>query len=148
VGAPAVRADVPRAADVPFPVPPLAARSAVIAAPAPPPVLHLAPGAPGADEPPRRSELAEERALLDPARAALARGDAVSALAATRVHEQRFANGALTEEREAIGIQALVLEGRVAEARARAARFAEMHPDSLVLPAIQASLPADASLDH
>jgi len=151
VAAPATKADAPRAADPPSAVPPPAPRSAVLAPPPAPAVgrqVPGAPGAPGADDPPRRRELAEERALLDPARAALARGDAVSALAATRVHEQRFAEGALTEEREAIGIQALVLEGRLVEARARAVRFAETHPGSLVLPAIRASLPPDAIPDH
>lgn len=92
--------------------------------------------------PPARaaSTLSEERALLDQARAALAQGDGPDALQRTNDHARRFARPQLGEEREAIAIQALVLSGRYAEARDRAARFEVSSPNSLFRPAVEASL--------
>lgn len=86
------------------------------------------------------AQMDEERALLDDARAALSRGDGPAALVAAERHRQRFANPQLAEEREAIAVQALVLAGRYDEARTRAARFRAQTPNSLFLPAIDASL--------
>jgi hypothetical protein len=86
------------------------------------------------------STLSAERALLDQARAALTSGDGAKALSIAEEHRHRFPSAQLAEEREAIAIQALVATGRYDEARARAARFREAAPNSLFLPAIEASL--------
>ncbi len=86
------------------------------------------------------SSLSAERALLDEARRALSQDDGARALALAGEHEHRFAQPQLAEEREAIAIQALVLRGRYDEARARAARFRAASPNSLFLPAVDASL--------
>ena len=84
--------------------------------------------------------LAAERALLDPARTALGRGDGASALDAVHKHEARFANGKLAEEREAIAVQALVVLHRSDEARVRAARFQQRYPGSVLAPSVAAAL--------
>ncbi len=86
------------------------------------------------------SSLSAERALLDDARRALAQGDGALALSLASEHARRFAQPQLGEERETIAIQALILEGRYEEARARAARFRSASPNSLFLPAVDASL--------
>ena len=95
----------------------------------------------GLSTPPADS-LVAERALLDPARTALGRGDASSALAAVKQHEQRYPQGQLVEEREAIAVQALVLSGRKDEARGRGKRFLTRYPGSVLVPTIQAALEA------
>lgn len=102
---------------------------------APPPALptSVASTSLGAD-------LAKERAVLDVARAALGRGDAPSAIAATSEHERKYPRGALREEREAIAIQALVLSGQKSEAAARAGRFQKQFPQSLLLPTVEAAV--------
>jgi hypothetical protein len=84
-------------------------------------------------------DLAAERALLDVARTALGRGDGASSLVACDEHARTFVRGALAEEREAIAVQALVLEGRGDDARARAERFRRTHPRSILLPAVLAA---------
>ncbi|HEV3189209.1 MAG TPA: hypothetical protein VGY54_01860 [Polyangiaceae bacterium] len=87
-----------------------------------------------------RNQLAEERALLDVARGALEREDAAQALAAIEKHERTFANGILVQEREAMAIRALVMMGRVDDARARAGRFRKHFPDSVLLPTIESTI--------
>jgi len=77
------------------------------------------------------STLAEERALVERARAALARRDGVSALEALRLHEQQFPSGQLAEEREALEVHALALAGHTESARRKAAAFLARHPTSL-----------------
>jgi hypothetical protein len=99
-------------------------------------------GAPPGEPLPQPDSLAAERALLDPARTALARGDGASALEAVRKHEQRYGSGKLAEEREAIATQALVLAGRKEEARARGQRFLARYPGSVLAPMVQAALEA------
>ena len=84
-------------------------------------------------------DLAAERAALDVARTALGRGDGANALAACDEHARKFPRGALGEEREAIAVQALVLEHRIDDARARAERFRKTHPRSILLPAVLAA---------
>jgi hypothetical protein len=86
------------------------------------------------------SSLSAERVLLDDARSALATGDAPRALGLVDAHARRFSRPQLAEEREALAVQALVALGRYDEARARAARFRAGAPNSLFLPAIEASL--------
>lgn len=86
------------------------------------------------------SSLSEERAMLDEARAALARSDGATALALTDEYTRRFARPQLGEECEAIAIQALVFTGRYAEARTRAARFEAGAPSSLFRPAVETAV--------
>ena len=88
---------------------------------------------------PAGSELAAERALLDVARTALGRGAGVNALTACDDHTRKFPRGALAEEREAIAVQALVLEHRPDDARGRAERFRKTYPRSILLPAVLAA---------
>ena len=88
--------------------------------------------APSAD-----TSLAGERALIDRARMALARGQTASALDALDAHRRQFPQGRLTEEREALAIQSLAASGRTAEARARASAFQRARPNSVFLPAIE-----------
>jgi hypothetical protein len=85
------------------------------------------------------ADLAAERALLDVARTALGRGDGANALAACDDHARKFPRGALAEEREAIAVQALVLEHHGEDARTRAERFRKTHPRSILLPAVLAA---------
>jgi hypothetical protein len=73
--------------------------------------------------------LPEDR-LLEKARAALRQDPALS-LALTREHQQRFAGGVLTQEREVIAIDALRRLGRSAEADRRAERFERRYPGSV-----------------
>jgi hypothetical protein len=132
--------------------PPVTATAAAIATPAattPIPSIDVAllptaaPAAPAAHA--RGADLAAERAILDVARTALARGDGAGSLAAAQDHARKFPRGALAEEREAIAVQALVLSGDVPAARQRAERFRRAFPGSLLLPAVAAAVPSDAA---
>jgi hypothetical protein len=105
-------------------------------------VPAAAPRVEGAPSAKPDAELAAERAILDIARTALARGNGADALAATSKHEKRYPSGALGEEREAMAIQALVLLQRYDEARARGARFHQRFSGSVLAPAIDAALGA------
>jgi hypothetical protein len=84
------------------------------------------------------SALEAERALLDVARTALGRGDGANALHATEEHARKFPRGILSEEREAMSIQALRLLHRDAEAEAQLVRFRGRFPSSLIRPALEA----------
>ena len=88
---------------------------------------------------PDNRDLAAEQAVLDVGRTALGRGDADNALSATAEHAKKFPRGALSEEREAIAVQALALGGKKEEAKARAERFKKAHPESILLPAVLAA---------
>jgi hypothetical protein len=88
----------------------------------------------------RVDELRRERVELEVARAAIARGDAASALDALTRQAALYPNGRLTEEREALTIQALVLAGHLSEARGRAAEFRARFPTSVFLPSLDKSL--------
>jgi hypothetical protein len=121
-------------APAPVALPPivLAPEGAVRVPIVPPPLPRAAPS--GA------TSLAAERAVIDRARTALASGNASDALLLLDEHVRRFPKPQLTEEREALVIQSLVALGRYEEARATAARFRAASPESLFLPAIEASL--------
>ena len=95
---------------------------------------------PATAPPAASSSLAAEQLLLDQARAALTGHEPDRALALLSEHARRFSRPQLGEEREALAIQALAVEGRFDEARARAARFRTSAPDSLFLPAVDATL--------
>ena len=149
---------VERRVEVPVPAPPPSAvivlpstvdtTSPTIAAGSPPPVaVGVAPpaqmGAAAAKSGNAASTtdtgLAAERALLEVARTALSRGDAASALTSLDEHAKRFPGGQLTEEREALYVQALARAGHLSEAKARAARFAKRFPESMLLPVVEAA---------
>jgi hypothetical protein len=86
--------------------------------------------------PPRPSagndtDLAAERALVDRARMALARGQPGTALESLDAHARAYPRGRLAEEREAMAVQALAQADRTDEARRRAARFRAAYPKSV-----------------
>ena len=81
-----------------------------------------------------------ERELLERAVACLARRDAHCALTAVRAHAQLYAGGKLAEDREALWIEALVLAGDTAGARARTRAFLQAYPHSLYTAAVQRTL--------
>jgi hypothetical protein len=85
-------------------------------------------------------QIAEERELLDAARRALEQEDGATALAATAEHARKYPLGALVQEREAIAVRALVLLGRMEEARTQVDRFREHFPGSLLLPALESGV--------
>jgi hypothetical protein len=96
---------------------------------------------------PSPADLAAESALLERARAALARADAAAALDGVSRHLQKFPNGLLAEEREAVWIQALVLAGDRESAARRARQFDRRFPSSVQSDAVAQALarrPADA----
>jgi hypothetical protein len=69
------------------------------------------------------SDLREEIAVVDSARAALSSGDAARALEVLRRYQAKYASGSFRPEATAIRIEALVKLGRQSEARTLAARF-------------------------
>jgi len=87
--------------------------------------------------------LAAERRLVEMARAALARTRPKDALAALAQHRQRFPQGLLAEERDALSVLARIANADGTEARDEAQRFRDRYPRSLLLPAIEAALDAE-----
>jgi hypothetical protein len=83
-----------------------------------------------------------ELKVLQPARAAVARGDFSSALSAIAEHERRFPVGQLTEEREALRVQALSGAHRTDEARRAAVAFRKRFPHSVLLSRMKEALQA------
>lgn len=124
--------DLPAAPPVRVPVPGPVAPSARPAAP-------VASSAPATSRP-SEGGLGAERALIDTARSALARGDAPSALASLEAHEKGHSKGQLGEERDALFVQALALAGRKQDAVERAARFRLAYPSSVFLPSVDAAV--------
>lgn len=98
----------------------------------------LATGKPAAlDDDALREELAqirEIRTLLD--------RSPTAALALAERGQQRFSNGHLVEEREALSVIALARLGRRQDARARAAAFVSRYPKSALVDRIHAELAA------
>lgn len=88
----------------------------------------------------RESALARERALLDVARTALGRGDGAHALAFVNRHAIEFPRGQMTEEREALAVQALTKLGRKSEAVQRGLDFHKTYPSSVLGPVVDAAL--------
>ncbi len=88
----------------------------------------------------KAERLRGERAVLDTARAAVARGDGGAALIALEAHRASYADGALVEERDALTILALAKVGRTDEARKKADAFRAKKPHSLFLKAIDGAL--------
>jgi hypothetical protein len=112
----------------------------------PPPSAPSLPSAVATVHPPSTSSaeaddpLVAETRLIDTARAALARRDFAASLAAADSHAKRFPSGRLTEEREALAVQALAGARRDDEARARGARFHQRFPASLLGDTVDAAL--------
>jgi hypothetical protein len=88
------------------------------------------------------SQLAQERALLDLARSNAARGEPALALEQVERHRAQFPQGRLAEEREALGIRALLSLGRKQEAQDRAQAFRASYPNSFLLPVVESALSA------
>jgi len=106
------------------------------APPAPRPSASAAQGtAAGTDV-----DLASERALVDRARAALSRGQTRYALDALDTHTTRYPRGRLSEEREALAVDALARAGRLDDARARASRFHAAYPNSVFGGVVDAAI--------
>ena len=76
------------------------------------------------------SSLAAETRLLEQARRALRRGDAVAALAALDAHGSRFPKGVLLDEARSTRLRALCAAGRPGEAAELAERLAPAQPGS------------------
>jgi hypothetical protein len=85
-------------------------------------------------------DLAAERSLVDRARTALGRGQSSDALAALDAHAARYPHGRLSEEREALAVEALARSGRMDLALARAARFRTSYPNSVFRGVVDAAL--------
>lgn len=85
-------------------------------------------------------DLAAERLLLDRARSHLLHGQSAAALASIGEHARRFPRGALSEERDALRVEALVAAARYGDASASAARFHAAYPGSLLTPAVDSAL--------
>jgi hypothetical protein len=94
--------------------------------------------APGVSAHPARERYALELKVLQPARAAVARGDFSSALSSIAEHQRRFPNGQLSEEREALRVQALSGLGRTDEATRAAIAFRKRFPGSVLISRMQA----------
>lgn len=75
-----------------------------------------------------RDRLAREVALMSQATVALRAGRVATALRVLGEHQQKFPNGALSEERRAAKAQALCLLGRVSDGRAELARLTPRSP--------------------
>jgi hypothetical protein len=108
--------------------------------PSPLPTPSRTPSRPPPSPPSAPSGLRAEHALLEQARAALARGDAEAALGAVEAHASRFPLGQLAEEREALYVRALVLAHRGDDAAARARAFFDAYPDSIHRGAVERAL--------
>lgn len=147
--APATPGAMPSAVSIPSPPSPSTAETSDDTATVP-----ALPSASGPASPPASSRLAPpraetpavsarglsaERALLDVARAALARGEARDVLVAVERHEKEYPQGALVEEREALAVRALAARGLHEDASARASAFEQRFPNSLMLRAVKAA---------
>ena len=86
------------------------------------------------------SQLARERALIDVARTAIARGHTQSAFAAIERHQRAYPEGRLAEEREGLRVIALVKAGRISNAQEKLRQFRRLYPQSLLLPAIESAV--------
>lgn len=104
--------------------------SMISAAPTPAPSASVA----------KTDTLPRERALLEVARTAFGKNDAQGTLDALDRHRNEFPDGKLSEERDALTIEALVEAGKNDEARARGRQFHLSYPDSILRPAVDDAL--------
>lgn len=135
--APPVRPPSAPATDPPVPpvfeAPPIASPIAPVAEPAPvsaPTLKSPRAAAPVQDARSAGSALAEQIALLDRARSALAAGDALRARQLVDDYEAHFPNGSFLQEAEVLRIDALLAQNDRAEAKRVGARFLAAHPSS------------------
>lgn len=75
--------------------------------------------------------------LLERARSVFSEGDAARTLELLRVHEQRYPGSPFQQERESLGIKALVAVGRSGEAEARAEAFVKRYPQSALRGSVE-----------
>lgn len=142
---PAVASSIARTATMPADLPPHVAVVDTVSPASLPDAPRLVPSAsaarvvPSAESPSSRG-LAAERALLDVARSALARGEAGEALTAATRHSREYPDGALVEEREALAVKALVALGRKDEARTRVRALEQRFPTGLSVRAAKAAV--------
>jgi hypothetical protein len=130
---------VPRTAGSATPVEPTAdARAAAL--PAHAPASSTVAASASARGTVRDEQLNAERSLIDVARTAVGRGQGATAIDALQRHASEFPRGRLTEEREGLWIQALLLSGQRDQARQRLASFRRMAPHSMMLPALETAL--------
>ena len=85
---------------------------------------------PSTTAPSPATRLREETTLIGDARQALRAGDAARALRVLDECRRLFPAGVLQQERERLAIEALIKDGRAAEASARAVAFLRKYPDS------------------
>jgi hypothetical protein len=147
--APAPQPSPAQTPPIPFEIPAHRGRPAVrtrAAAPHPAEATSAAPSvsptAPSASPATVDAALSVERTLIERARVALASGDAEAALRITAMHERRFPEGRLVEQRERLAVESLWKAGREEEARQRLGAFEKAHPQSLLLPDLRAALRA------
>jgi hypothetical protein len=131
----------PAPAPLPAPAPPPA--PAVAGPPAPKPGLrsHTRVAAAASSASSSASRLREETGLLSEARQALREGEAARALRLLEESRRRFPAGVLEQERERLTIEALLKDGRSAQASSRGAEFLRKHPDSPHAAAIRRLVP-------
>jgi hypothetical protein len=86
------------------------------------------------------STFSAERILLDEARGALVQGEPQRALVLLGRHRARFSSGLLSEERDAMRVEALVAASRYGEARAAARAFRTSNPRSLFLATVDSAV--------
>jgi hypothetical protein len=120
------------------PAAPITPPVAPLELPSPPPPLPEARPVPTPSS--SGEALTAERLLIDDARTKLTSGDPNAALARLQDHARRFPSGRLEEEREALTVEGLVQSGRYDAARARAAKLRARWPDSVFLPAVDATI--------
>lgn len=120
----------PHLVPAPTPVPSAPAPAQVSA----PPMKSSEPETPVESHPSPTKDrlLAQERAIIEMGRSALARGENALAQSHFERHWAEFANGQLAEEREALWIAALAGLGKRNEALERAADFERRFPESLL----------------
>ena len=85
--------------------------------------------------------VAGEQALLETVRSALLSRRFDEALTSLERYQREFPTGAMTEEHDALEVQALSLGSHPEQARARAERFRQRYPNSIFLPAVNAVSP-------
>ncbi len=95
---------------------------------------------PSASAKAERPSLAEEVALLDRAREAVAAGDAGRALTALDEHTRRFPGGALGQEALVLRIEALSMRGDRAAATRLGESFLKSFPQSPLAPRVRSRL--------
>jgi hypothetical protein len=141
----AVVAPIDTGREQPRPEPPRAQEPASVAktelAVAPIPVAASAPSAGSSAKAlaPSTTNLARERAIIEVARTAVARGRTSAALDAIERHAREFPKGQLVEEREGLRVIALARSGQSEDARKKAAAFRKRYPSSVLLPATEAA---------